>query len=53
MYLPQERCQNIRKFLKKHKLTCAEKLRHNEFNKFKFQFKINYTKFLLESLNKI
>ena len=40
-------------FKKQHKLICAEKLRHNEFNKFKFQLKINYTQGLLENLNKI
>ena len=40
-------------FEKQHKLTCAEKLRHNEFNKFKFQLKISYTQYLLENLNKI
>ena len=39
-------------FEKQAKLTCAEKLRHNEFNKFKFQLKINYTQCLLENLNK-
>ena len=36
-----------------YKLTCAEKFSHNEFNKFKFQLKINYTQRLLENLNKI
>ena len=53
MYLPQERFQNMQYFKKQHKLTCAEKLRYNEFNKFKFQLKTNYTQCLLENLNKI
>ena len=53
MYLPQERFQNMQGFKKQHKLICAEKLRHNEFNKFKFQLKISYTQYLLEKMNKI
>ena len=43
-------CTNLKealkvcKFKKKlDKLSCAEKLRHNEFNKLKFQLKTNYT----------
>ena len=30
-------------FEKQAKLTCTEKLRHNDFNKFKFQLKVSYT----------
>ena len=31
------------KFEKQATLTCIEKLRHNDFNKFKFQIKVSYT----------
>ena len=40
-------------FEKQSTLTCTEKLRHNDFNKFKFKLKISYTQYLLENLNKI
>ena len=40
-------------FEKQVKLTCTEKLHHNDFNKFQFQLRTNYTQCLLENLNKI
>ena len=43
----------MQSFEKQVKLTCTEKLRHNDFNKFKFQLKVSCIQYLLENLNKI
>ena len=40
-------------FEKQGKLTCTEELRHNDFNKFKFQPKVTSIHTILENLDKI